>query len=197
MLTASTSPSTSFSLVQRVRQRDPDAWNAFSVLYSPLVYRWARRWGLQSEDSADVLQNVFVSVFRGVERFDHNRPGASFRGWLWTITRNAVREHVRKRRAEPPAAGGSAVAQQLSELPDLDRGTADQPDDQAFDGLTHRALDVVRGRAAPQVWDAFWRTTVGGESAPEAAAALGMTATAVRQAKYRVLCQLRDLLSDH
>lgn len=197
MLTASVSPSTSFSLVQRVRQRDPDAWNAFSALYSPLVYRWARRWGLQSEDSADVLQNVFVSVFRGLERFDADRPDASFRGWLWTITRNAVREHIRKRRAEPPAAGGSAAAQLLSELPDLESEAADQPDQEAFAGLTHRALDVVRSRTAPQVWDAFWRTTLGGESAPEAAAALGMTATAVRQAKYRVLCQLRDLLLDH
>ena len=42
--------------------RDPDngrAWSQFVAIYSPLVYRFARRHGLQETDAADVTQETF------------------------------------------------------------------------------------------------------------------------------------------
>jgi len=151
---------------------------------------------LQSQDAADVLQNVFMSVIRGVERFTFDRPDASFRGWLRIITRNAVLQHVRQRRADIATMGGSKMQALLNEQPDLSELEGDSADLQSLTSLTHRALEIVRERVDARVWDAFWRTTVGQESAPEVAAELGMTSTAVRQAKFRVLCKLRDLLAD-
>ena len=81
---------TSPSLLEQVAQRDPDAWRRLTELYDPLIFHWCRRQGLGEHDAADVLQDVFASVARKVDGFEL-RPGATFRGWLWTITRNQMR----------------------------------------------------------------------------------------------------------
>ena len=47
-------PTTRPSLLVRIRDaRDAEAWREFVRLYSPLVYRFARRKGLQDADAAD------------------------------------------------------------------------------------------------------------------------------------------------
>ena len=41
------------SLLERLRRpADPEAWARFVALYTPLLYRWARRAGLQEADAA-------------------------------------------------------------------------------------------------------------------------------------------------
>ena len=59
---------TSSSLVECVRRSEPEAWQRFAKLYAPLVYSWARHAGLQNDDAADVVQEVF----RGVSMTIHN-----------------------------------------------------------------------------------------------------------------------------
>ena len=194
MSQAYSSPSTSFTLIQRVRALDPEAWHALSRLYGPLVYRWARQSGLQPQDASDVAQNVFVSILRGISRFSLDGPDATFRGWLWTITRNAVREFARKQGRHPAAAGGSDAQHTLLELP-ADEEPVVAWEQDVLPSLTHRALRIVRESIDPHNWEAFWRTTALGESAVAVAAALQMTPPAVRQAKYRVLCRLRGQLA--
>lgn len=50
-----TGESTSRSLIERIRDRDPAAWRRFVALYGPFVYRWSVRHGLQPHDTADVI----------------------------------------------------------------------------------------------------------------------------------------------
>jgi RNA polymerase sigma-70 factor (ECF subfamily) len=93
------SGSTSSSLLERAKSRDPDAWRWLAEFYGPLVYNWARAAGLQPSDAADVAQEVFRSVSVKLADFRHDRTHDSFRGWLWTITRNKVRDyHFQRRR---------------------------------------------------------------------------------------------------
>jgi len=179
---------------------DPDAWRTLSRLYGPLVYRWVRQRGLREHDAADVVQNVFVSVFRNIGKLSLQGPGASFRGWLWTVTRNAVREFARQRETQPQAVGGEGAAWSLqpSVVPASD---ADQFDAAPFDAdaeqsLAHRALLLVRQSLDDRTWEAFRRTALENHTASEVAADLSMTPKAVRQAKYRVLVRLRELLAD-
>ncbi len=187
--------SISSSLLRQLQANRPDAWRRLVYLYGPLVYRWCRQTGLQAADATDVVQEVFRSVAAGVGRFRRRGPGDSFRGWLWTITRNKVRDHLRARAGFPGAVGGTDMQQRLAQLPESEpvSGEASQ-DDQAEAGLVHRAMEAIRGEFEDSTWESFWRMTVGGHTAAEIAGDLGLSKSAVRQAKYRVLRRLRQEL---
>ncbi len=73
-----------------MQARDPEAWRRLIAIYTPLIYGWCRQCGLQAEDAADIGQEVFSAVAGNREGFCGEGPNASFRGWLWTITRNNV-----------------------------------------------------------------------------------------------------------
>jgi RNA polymerase sigma-70 factor (ECF subfamily) len=188
------SSSTSTGLLERVQQRDADAWRRLAKLYSPLVYRWARQCGLQSNDAADVVQEVFAAVARNIDRFRHDQPQSSFRGWLWTIARNQVRLHFRRGKERPETMGGSDANYFFQQQPELVEREGEPAGFDSHASLVHRAIKLVRSDFQPQTWQAFWRLVVEGESATEIGADLGMSAAAVRQAKYRVLCRLQDEL---
>ena len=62
---ASASRSASTSLIQGLKVHDEEAWQRLLDLYVPLVFSWCRRAGLQSQDAADVVQEVFQGVLHG------------------------------------------------------------------------------------------------------------------------------------
>src|SRR5688572_15344944 len=111
---------TASSLLDRLRANESDTWRRFVRLYSPLVYSWAKRCGLPNQEAADVLQEVFHAVARHLGRFrrDAAAPPGRFRAWLWSITRNKVRDHFRA--ADTAPAGGSEMHQRLQEVPEVE-----------------------------------------------------------------------------
>src|SRR5688500_4266183 len=109
---------TSTSLVARVRLHEAQAWQELVDLYLPLVYMWCRQSGVSPDDTADVAQEVFRVVHRAVANFRRERAGDSFRGWLWTIPRNKIRDHFRAAAARPDAAGGTDAQIRFAELPE-------------------------------------------------------------------------------
>ena len=108
--------STSSSLLRRVKLQDPDAWRRLVRLYGPFVFLWCRRFGFDPDDAADVVQEVWTAVATHVADFRRERPEDSFRGWLWTITRNKLRD--RWRDPEPSAVGGTDARHSLEQVPD-------------------------------------------------------------------------------
>lgn len=187
---------TSPSLLDRVAQRDPEAWQRLVRLYGPLIFHWARRQGLGEHDAADILQDVFASVSRSIHRFEHRRAGA-FRSWLWTITRNHVVTCFRTRADEAPAAGGT---QAWRELANVAATLSDDPDEftdrQELTALHQRGLEIVRSEFEERTWQIFWRVTVDELTTAEVAAEFGVTPNSVRQYKSRVLRRLRQILGD-
>ena len=192
--TNSAEPQTSSSLIMRVRQQDAEAWRRFVKLYGPLVYRWSRQCGIQPSDAPDIVQDVFRALLNNLERFRLDRPGDKFRAWLWTITKNKVRDHFRRRVTRPGPIGGTDAQHQFQQVPEATPGEPSLSDAQAENLLVHRAIDLIRGEFADKTWQAFWRATVDGQTAADIAEDLGMTKGAVRQARYRVLRRLRQEL---
>lgn len=192
---ADTSGSASSSLLRRVQSRDASAWWRLVKLYGPVVYAWARGAGLQAADATDVVQEVFAAVWQSIEQFRRDRPEDSFRGWLWTIARNKIRDRFRRLRHQPQAHGGTAAQEILARLPEQPPATSPgQSGLQAGSGLVHRALELVRAEFEESTWQAFWRTAVDGRSPAGVAEELGMTLHAVYKAKSRVLQRLRHEL---
>ena len=79
---------TPISLIERLQQKEPLAWDRFVDLFAPLLDLWAGRLGLSSNDADDLVQEVFVILLRRMPQFAYD-PRQSFRGWLWTVMSNA------------------------------------------------------------------------------------------------------------
>jgi RNA polymerase sigma-70 factor (ECF subfamily) len=177
---------TPVSLLQRLRQpAEQEAWARFVELYTPLLYYWARRLGLQAQDAADLVQDVFTVLVRTLPEFsyDHRR---SFRSWLRTVTLNKWRERRRLARPDEPAGDLADVAG-----PDGSRALEDAEYRQH---LARRALDLMRADFQPTTWKACWEHAVAGKPAAQVAAELGVSVDAVYAATYRVLRRLRQEL---
>ncbi len=197
--------SISSTLLQRVRAKRPEAWERLVDLYGPSVYRWCRRGGLGPSDAADVVQEVFAAVARCVDDFRRDRTDGhtadSFTAWLATIARNKIRDHYRRQKDRPRAAGGTAAQRQFLEVPNPEAANPEASDpidrselQQTDRLLSRRGLQLVRAEFENRTWEAFWRTTVDAHAPTDVADDLGMSVAAVYKAKSRVLRRLRQEL---
>jgi len=177
------------SLLERLRDSfDADAWTRFVALYTPLIYSWGRRVGLQDQDAADLVQDVFATLIHVLPTFIYDQH-KSFRRWLRSVTLNQWHNTRKQWNEKLPRAPGDAV----------DRLAV--PDDvEAFweveyqQHLVSQALAIMRADFQERTWKACWEVVVTGKSAAEVAAALGLTVGAVYAAKFRVLNRLRQEL---
>src|SRR6266851_6668007 len=102
---------TSVRLLERLRQPgDQQAWQRFTDLYTPLLYYWARHLGLQPQDAADLVQEVFAILVRKLPEFTYDRQ-RSFRAWLRALLLNKWRDIRRKRSEAPLDAADPAFAE--------------------------------------------------------------------------------------
>lgn len=187
---------TSASLLDRAKARDPDAWRKLVDLYAPFVYTWCRRWGVEPGDARDLVQEVFQAVAVHLARFRHDQPGATFRGWMWTIAHNAARKYFIARGKRPEVIGGTDMHLRLGQVPAASAAQDETAEDAPPPGedvlCMRRALEMIRGDFQPQTWQAFWRNAIDGQPPGEVARELGLTKAAVRQARYRVFVRLRE-----
>lgn len=187
------SSTTQPSLLLRIRDvQDALAWSQFAEMYAPLIHSFARKYGLQEADAADVTQDVLRHVARAAKSLDYDPQRGTFRGWLYTVVQNQVRKSLGRRRADQVGAGGTEarelLEQQLS--PEKDE-TAEWNADYERRMFAHAAAQV-RNDFREATWHAFWLTAVEGKSAKEVAEQLGMTVAAVYLAKGRVMVRLKE-----
>lgn len=189
---------TSSSLLERVKADDAGAWEMLCQIYTPLVYCWSRQAGLQESDAEDLCQETFQSIAGHIKSFRREHPKDSFRGWLWVIHRNHLRMWFRERVGQEEAQGGSVAQARLERVPDWIDGqdTESEPElePQEEAALLRRALKLVEADFLPATWTAFWRFAIEGFSAKEVGESLGISEAAVRQAKFRVLARLKEVL---
>jgi RNA polymerase sigma-70 factor (ECF subfamily) len=174
---------------------DRASWERLVTLYAPLVYQWCRRFGLQAEDAADVGQDVFQAVAGGINGFRHGGAGTTFRGWLWTVTRNKLVDHCRRQGGHARAVGGDAGLERVAEIPEDEPAWDDEPGD-PIAGLVRRGVDLVRGEFEATTWNAFWLTAVEERAPAQVAGQLGLSVNAVYLARSRVLRRLREVLGE-
>jgi RNA polymerase sigma-70 factor (ECF subfamily) len=182
--------STSSSLLLRLRRPgEQAAWRRFIDLYTPLLYYWACRMGLPSQDAADLVQDVFVTLVQKLPEFQYQPNRGSFRSWLRTVAENRWRDALRKRAVAPKDAGPAALED------------AAVPDDAAAvweaeyrQHLLARAVQLMRSDFEEKTWKACWALVVEGRPGADVAAELGMTLDAAYAARSRVLRRLRQEL---
>lgn len=187
--------SSGLSLAERLQDGSASAWRELIDLYGPLVDCWCRKSNVPTHAIPDIAQEVFLTAFRRVDRFDRNRENATFRGWLWTVARSRIVDYFRAQPNKQRAYGGSTALANMNSVEDP--LPVDEPTevDQAA-ALLHRALDQIRVEFKANTWDLFWRSTVLNHPTDLIAGENNVSTAAVRQAKSRVLRRLRKQLGD-
>jgi RNA polymerase sigma-70 factor, ECF subfamily len=181
--------STSISLLERLRQRyDESAWERFVQLYTPLLCHWARRWGLEGQDGADLVQDIFTVLVQKLPTFSYDST-RRFRAWLWTVSINCCRERLR--RQQVPIQPGAPELLSQATTPNI----ADEVADEEYRYyVTRRIMELMQAEFQPATWKAFCEYVINQRPAADVAAELGLTENAVYLAKGRVLRRLREEL---
>jgi RNA polymerase sigma-70 factor, ECF subfamily len=178
---------TPVSLLERLRlPTAQEDWVRFVRLYTPLLYHWACRLGLQEQDSADLVQDVLTLLVQKLPDFHYDQQ-KSFRAWLRTVMLNRWRNERRKRVVQ---VLGAAV-EELPEAEPMDN--LEESEYRHY--IVGRALELMQAEFQPITWQAFWRHMVLGESPAEVAQMLNIRIDSVYAAKSRVLRRLRQELN--
>lgn len=64
--------------------------------YTSILFNFISRFGFSEGDVTDILQNVFIKVWKNAKNFDSEK--SSFKTWVFTITRNTVYDELRKKK---------------------------------------------------------------------------------------------------
>jgi RNA polymerase sigma-70 factor (ECF subfamily) len=184
-------------LLQRLRDNEPDAWRTMVKLYTPLIRHWCARRGIRGPDAEDVVQEVLKAAAASFANFRRANATDSFRGWLSGITRNVMLAYYRRSNRQPQATGGTDALVQLQKVEDgAPPADADEDPPSELEALRRRALELIRNQVEERTWQAFWLIAIEGHSPNEIAAQLGVSPTAVRMAKSRVLRRLKEQFGD-
>lgn len=187
------SPLTRASLLVRLRDRsNHHAWQEFVTLYSPVIYGFAKNRGLQDADAADIMQEVLRSAMGAFDRLDYDPAQGSFRGWLFTITRNKVFNHLSAGKGKARGSGDPDAHALLAAQPDRQPGLEAAWERDYQRQVANAAMQHIETEFQPATWQAFVKTAVHGQSAGDVAKELKMTPGAVYVAKSRVLARLKD-----
>lgn len=182
---------TSESLLMRLKEsQNQQAWSRFVEIYTPLLYFWARKVGLQSQDASDLVQDVLTLVFRKLPGFDYDRQ-KSFRGWLRMITLNKHREICRRKNLEYSDCSQS----ELINIP-KGRTSAETTWDLNYQqSLVHHAMELIKPEFNASTWAALREYVISGNAAIEAARNHDVSVWTVYAAKSRLMARLREELN--
>ena len=123
------------------------------------------------------------------KRFRHDLKGATFRGWLYQITRNLVVDFFRKRKRNLLSQAEQPTQLRMDEEPSREESLE-------FQTEYRRQVFVVVAKAVqpqvqPDTWAAFWQTEMEHKSVSEVSAELNMTSGAIYVARSRVIARLK------
>jgi RNA polymerase sigma-70 factor (ECF subfamily) len=177
------------SLVARARVGDRAAFDALVTLHLERVWTLVWRVLRHREDTEDVVQEVFLTAWRGIEGF---RGEARLMTWLQTIAVSRALNH-RARSAE-------RLRRQALPLDTAEAASAADPRPAASPLRLLEAGDLRRRLAhcldrLPETWRAVLAVRDGGTQPYEAiAASLGLALGTVRSRLARARLALRDCL---
>lgn len=157
-----------------VQDGDNDAFGSVVRLSREDVRRFCRWFGAHENDLDDIVQDIYLRVFRGVAGF---RGESSAMSWILTIARRAMLDHARSSRTVPLVDDGRAELLSVSHP-------------------TEAEIDVILllGSAPLEFREAFILVRIMGFPYDEAARIIGCPVGTVQSRVHRARRWLADQL---
>jgi len=160
--------------------------------HMPMVYRFAYRYVGDADMANDIVQEVFIKVWKNIKRFD---PQRNFKTWLLTIAKNTALDVVKKKKAvlfskvEEGETDLDAFLAPYVEGPDL-------PDELLQRAQTKADLDRMLTELNPSYRSVLLLRYVEHLKFREIAETLQEPIDTIKSKHRRALIQLRKLLAD-
>lgn len=178
-------------LVAALQEGEESAYEKLITLYQQPVYNLVFRLMNEPSDTADVVQEVFLKVFRNIHSF---RSNSSLKTWMYRIAVNEAYNHrrwfSRHQRQQVALNGGEDTTQCYDKLTDPGRS----PYDLASGGEIRALVEKALAQLSPKFRTAVVLRDIEDLSYEEIAAILDISLGTVKSRILRGREALRKLL---
>ena len=175
-------------LISRAAGGDPSAFQALVERHRSMVYRVAYQFAGNHHDAEDIAQDVFIKVYRSLDRF---RQDAQLTSWMYRIVMNACIDHRRRQRSAIAAPFGDEAEQRMLNTPEDTPG----PEERAYAGELGQVLESEIGRLPNGQRVVFVMRHHQGMKLCEIADALGLAEGTVKRQLHAAVHRLRQALT--
>src|SRR6476659_2312625 len=154
-------------LISRAAGGDPAAFQALVEEHRSMVYRVAFQFAGNHHDAEDIAQDVFIKVYRSLDRF---RYDAQLTSWLYRIVMNACIDH--RRRSAPAGWAPFTEDAEVRMLNTPEDGP--DPEARAYGGQIGEAVEAEIAKLPPGQRLVFTMRHHEGLKLTEIASALGL-----------------------
>jgi RNA polymerase sigma-70 factor (ECF subfamily) len=175
-------------LITRAAGGDASAFQTLVERHRSMVYRVAYQFAGNHHDAEDIAQEVFIKVYRSLDRF---RQDAQLTSWMYRIVMNACIDHRRRHAPAGAAPFGEEAEQKMMNTAEEGPG----PEDRAYAGEIGQALECEIGRLPKGQRIVFIMRHHQGMKLCEIADALGLAEGTVKRQLHAAVHRLRDALT--
>ena len=175
-------------LVTRAAAGDASAFHTLVERHRAMVYRMAYQFAGNHHDAEDIAQDVFIKVYRALDRF---RQDAQVTSWLYRIVMNACIDH--RRRQAPAGWAPFTEDAEVRMLNTPEEGPG--PEEQAYGGQLGDVLEQEIARLPPGQRLVFMMRHHEGLKLIEIAEALGLAEGTVKRQLHAAVHRLRHALT--
>ena len=175
-------------LISRAAGGDSSAFQALVERHRSMVYRVAYQFAGNHHDAEDIAQEVFIKVYRSLDRF---RQDAQLTSWMYRIVMNACIDHRRRQRPAVAAPFGEEAEQRMLNTPE----ERPDPEERAYAGELGQVLENEIGRLPNGQRVVFVMRHHQGMKLCEIAEALGLAEGTVKRQLHAAVHRLRQALT--
>ncbi|RME60246.1 MAG: sigma-70 family RNA polymerase sigma factor [Candidatus Dadabacteria bacterium] len=180
-------------LVRDLRQGKANSYSELIEKYSEKVFSLAFRMTRNQEDAQEVLQDVFVTVFRKIKGFEGK---SSFSSWLYRVTVNAALMKLRKNRQDKSLLLDDVICSDEEHTTLLKATEIYTADEVTLRRELAKIISDAIEKLPLEYRAVFVLRDVDGLTNREVADILSLTVPAVKSRLHRSRMMLRELLKD-
>ncbi|OHE24690.1 MAG: hypothetical protein A2Z43_08980 [Syntrophobacterales bacterium RBG_19FT_COMBO_59_10] len=175
-------------IVASVLKGDRQAYALLVEAYKAPVFNLAYRMTGSLPEAEDLAQETFIRAYENLWRW---RPDRSFFIWLYTISLNGIRNHLKKKRGSETR--GADWAEEI-ERESAEARAADQPEGILLEDEKQRRLQVCLLRLPADLREAVVLRFYDDRSFEEIARICGISLSSAKMRVYRGLEKLKGMM---
>ena len=82
-------------IVKKIKKGEINYYSYIVKKYTTLIYQYIKRKLFKKEETDDLVQNVFISFYKALEKFDEEKP---IKPYLFQIVQNELKMYYRSKK---------------------------------------------------------------------------------------------------